>query len=586
MLRTNTLGELREKHIGQAVTLAGWVHRRRDHGGLIFIDLRDHYGVTQIAFHPDATEAFRAAEKVRPEWVLQVKGNVRKRPAGTRNQAMPTGMVELECVACELLATAETPPFEIEHDEHVNEESRLRYRYLDLRRSGLHERIRLRGEIVQLMRMELTRQDFTEIETPLLTSSSPEGARDYLVPSRIHPHRFYALPQAPQQFKQLLMIGGFDKYFQVARAIRDEDLRGDRQPEHTQLDIEMSFVEEEDVFALIESLYGTLTKKFVGKRYGFERLGYKEAIDRFGSDKPDLRITGLELTDVTDVVRASEFKVFSEAEQVRCLVVPRWADISRGELDALTALAQEEGGKGMAWLKVPRTKTFESPIAKYLSDTVQQQLHASLKLKAGDLVLFAAGTLAVVSRVLSGLRNRIGKERQELDPKHFAFAWIRDFPMFEYDEDQKRWDFSHNPFTRPQVERGKAGVEAINSADPAALRAYQYDLVCNGYELGSGSIRNNDMAQLQAAFAKVGYTEDYFAKHFGKFAAAFRYGAPPHGGIALGIDRYLMLVTDQPNIREVIAFPKTQQAEDIMLGSPRPADEEQLRDLHIQLRKQ
>lgn len=584
MLRTHTLGELTAKDVGQPVTLAGWVHRRRDHGGLIFIDLRDRYGLTQVVFEPEQTEAFTQAEKVRPEWVLSVAGKVRKRPPGTVNKGLATGQVEVVADGLTVLAQAETPPFEIEVESEVNEETRLRYRYLDLRREGIRDRLIFRSQVVHAIRAFLEKQGFVDIETPLLTSSSPEGARDYLVPSRIHPHKFYALPQAPQQFKQLLMIAGFDKYYQIARCLRDEDMRGDRQPEHTQLDLEMAFVEQEDIFAVIEPLMIELVTSLTAKKVEtkpFPRLTYQEAIDRFGTDKPDLRIKGMELTDVTEVVAKSEFEVFTKAPQVKAIVVPGWAKASRGDLDKLIAFAKEEAGaKGLAWLQVPKAGEFTAPITKFFPPAVQQSLHRHLKTKAGDLVLFVADEPKVVARVLGALRNHLAERLKLTDDLVTAFAWIIDYPMYEYDEDLKKWDFSHNPFSMPQ-----GGKEALAAEDLGSILAYQYDLVGNGLELASGAIRNHRPEIMREAFRKVGYTAEHFDKKFGHFLRAFEYGAPPHGGIAPGIDRLVMLLTDQPNIREVMAFPKTQRAEDLMMGAPSQVNEAQLRELHIQLRK-
>ncbi len=583
MLRTHTCGELTAQQLKKTVTLAGWVHRRRDHGGLIFIDLRDRYGLTQVVVDPQQTAAFAIAETIRPEWVVQISGMVRRRPAGTVNRALPTGSVEVLAEAVTVLGRAKTPPFEIEHDSEVNEETRLRYRYLDLRRQGIQQRLLLRSRVVQRMRELLAEQGFAEIETPLLTSSSPEGARDFLVPSRLHPGSFYALPQAPQQFKQLLMIGGLDKYFQVAKALRDEDMRGDRQPEHTQLDIEMSFVEQADVLAVVEDLYIKIVQEFSEKkiwRTPFPILTYQEAINRYGTDKPDLRFA-LPLIDITTTAQTSGFTIFSKAPQVKALVVPEQADMSRSELDALIEFAQAEGAQGMAWAKVAASGSFaESPVSKHISADAARALQRELKTKPGDLVLFVADQPRIVAKVLGAVRHRLGHSLGLAAADSLAFAWVVDFPMYEQDPDTGHWDFAHNPFSMPQ-----GGRQALDQQELGEVKAYQYDLVANGFELASGAIRNHDPALMREAFRKVGYADDHFDKVFGYFADAFAYGAPPHGGIAPGIDRLLMVLTDQPNIREVIAFPKTQKAEDLMMHAPRPVADQQLRDLHIQLRK-
>ncbi|MEX2429847.1 MAG: aspartate--tRNA ligase [Patescibacteria group bacterium] len=580
MLRTHTLGELRPKHAGKAVTLAGWVHRRRDHGGLIFIDLRDRDGLTQLVLHPEQEAAFKTVDGARPEWVLQVTGAVRKRSKETINPDLATGEVEVAVEQVNVLARSQTPPFEIDSQGDVGEEIRLKHRYLDLRKE-VGDRIRRRHEVIKAIRGFYDAQGFTEVETPLLTSSSPEGARDFVVPSRVHPHQFYALPQAPQLFKQLLMVGGMDRYYQIARVFRDEDLRADRQPEFTQIDVEMTFAEEEDVIGLNERLATDITRQFTKKKIPktpFPRLTYREALERFGTDRPDLRF-GMELRDVTDVVRKSDFKVFTDADQVKAVVVPDAADLSRGEIDTLTTFATEEGAKGLAWLKVPKSGTFDSPIVKFLPDDVQKALHKALGTKAGDLALFVADRPPVVAKVLSAIRHRIGRERGLADPDVFAFAWITEFPMYERDDDTGRWDFSHNPFSMV------ANPEALDEESLEEVRGRQYDLVLNGEEIAGGAIRNHDPELLRKVFGKVGYKEDHFEKAFGHFLEAFKYGMPPHGGIAWGLDRFLMLLMDQPNIREVIAFPKNQRAEDPMMQAPRELEPEQLRDVHIQLRK-
>ncbi|MEX2043323.1 MAG: aspartate--tRNA ligase, partial [Patescibacteria group bacterium] len=563
MLRSHTAGELTAKDEKKSVTLAGWVHRRRDHGGLIFIDLRDRYGLTQLVVHPDDKEAFKTADAARPEWVLRVTGAVRKRPAGTVNKDLATGEVEIAVSEVEVLSRAKTPPFEIdqgapgeeqeegEHEGEVNEDVRLKYRYLDLRRGsgdgteGLGGRVIKRHEVIRAIREYFDGQGFTEVETPLLTSSSPEGARDFVVPSRLHPHKFYALPQAPQLFKQLLMAGGLDRYYQIARCLRDEDMRGDRQPEFTQLDVELSFAEQEDVIALNEELAIKLSKQFAkGKKIvgpdgkaakAFPRLPYREVIDRYGTDRPDTRF-GMELVDVTDAVAKSEFKVFTGAEQVKAIVVPGKADISRGDVDALVEFAQEQGAAGLAWLKVPKANEFDSPIAKFLGADVQKALHKKLKAKPGDLALFVADKPRTVAKVLSALRHKLGRELGLAKPDEFAFLWVTDFPMYEQDADTGKWDFSHNPFSMV------ADPDKLDGESLDEVGGTQYDLVLNGEEVAGGAIRNHDPALLRKVFHKVGYTDEHFEKGFGHFLKAFDYGLPPHGGIAWGLDRFLMLL--------------------------------------------
>jgi len=579
-----TCGSLRLDRAGEAATLRGWVHRRRDLGGLIFIDLRDRYGLTQVVFNPqNAPEAHELASGVRSEYVLKASGVVRPRPEGTVNPKLPTGEIELEAHELEILNEAKTPPFEINQEGEVDETVRLRHRYLDLRRAPLQRNIILRHEIVAAMRAFLIERGFLEIETPNLIKSTPEGARDFLVPSSGFPGNFYALPQSPQQLKQLLMVAGFDRYFQVARCFRDEPQRADRQPEFTQLDIEMSFVEPDDVMALSEELFLDLTRRFSTKRISetpFPRLTYAEAMSRFGNDRPDLRF-GVEFQDISDALRGSAFNAFAQTlangGQVKAIVVPGCADYSRREIDALTELAKQAAAKGLATLAV-RADEVRSPIAKFLSAEELAALTTGIGAGLGDLVLAVADTPRVVAKSLSALRVEIGSRLGLIDPDVFAYCWVYEFPLLEWNEDEGRWEATHNPFS------GYLEEDALLlDSHPEAVRAKQYDLVLNGYELGGGSVRNHRRADQERLFALMGYPADELEGRFGALLEALDYGAPPHGGVAMGIDRVVMLFADEENIREVIAFPKNQRGLDLMFGAPDLVVPSQLDDLGLQL---
>ncbi|MGE0133907.1 MAG: aspartate--tRNA ligase [Dehalococcoidia bacterium] len=593
MMRTHRCGELRAGDAGQAVTLAGWVHRRRDHGGLIFIDLRDASGLVQVVFNPQvAPEPSAVAAEVRTEYVLLVEGEVQPRRPGTENADLPTGAIEVVAARVEVLNPAETPPFPVNQDTPVDELTRLRYRYLDLRRERMAANLRLRHRVVKFMRDYLDGRDFIEVETPVLNLATPEGARDYLVPSRVHPGSFYALPQSPQQWKQLLMVAGFERYFQIARCYRDEDLRADRQPEFTQLDLEMSFVEEEDILALIEGLYTELAAD-VGPQFEvpspFLRLTYQEAMERFGSDKPDLRY-GLEIADLTSLVAGTEFAVFRNAIEaggrIRGIAVPGGADTPRRGLDALTELARENGAGGLVTVAFNGEGSLDgltvedvrSPVARFFTPEQFAALGRACGASRGDLLLIAADRDAVTSRVLDVLRRRIAEDRDLPDPGRLVFAFITQFPMFEWDEDEQRWSAVHHLFTSPFAE----DVELIDS-DPGAVRSHAYDIVCNGQEIGSGSIRIHRRELLSRVLARLGMAEEEATAKFGHMLEAFTFGAPPHGGIAPGIDRTVALFAGERDIREVIAFPKTKSASDPMTGAPAPVSERQLRDVHIAL---
>ncbi len=584
--RTQDAGGLRKANVGETTRLAGWVHRRRDHGGLVFIDLRDRWGITQITFHPDNAEVFAAAESLRPEWSISVTGEVTARPPGNENSELPTGEIEVQAASLAILNTSETPPFEIERDRPVDETLRLRYRYLDLRREKMRDNILFRHRVVKHMRDFLDAREFVEIETPLLTASTPEGARDYLVPARLYPGQFYALPQSPQQFKQLLMVAGFERYFQIARALRDEDQRGDRQPEHTQLDLEMSYTTQDEVLGLVEELFTGIVEDMTEKTIlekPFPRLTYAEAMDSYGSDKPDIRF-GLEIKDVSDVVADSEFKVFSGAVasggSVRGIAVGGLGDLSRGRIEGeITDVAKTAGARGLAYMKAEEG-SLKGPIAKFFSDEEQAALRESLGAEEGDYLFFVADKDPVVFESLGRLRLHFRDALGLADDGVLGLCWVTDFPLFEWNEDEGRVEPMHHMFTMPREED-----LALLETEPLKVIGQLYDLVANGTELASGSIRIHRPDIQQRVFDVIGIGAEEAERRFGAMLTAFRYGAPPHGGIAPGIDRLIMVLRDQPNIREVMAFPKTQAARDEMMDAPGPVSEDQLKELHIALRR-
>ena len=593
MLKTHSCGELRPKHEGETVSLAGWVHRRRDHGGLIFIDLRDHDGLVQSVFNPqENADAYAVADSCRGEYVVVAKGTVARRPEGTENASLPTGEIEVRVSEAQVLNPAKTPPFYITEETEVEELLRLKYRYLDLRRETMHQNIVTRHRVVKFIRDFLNERGFTEIETPLLTAPTPEGARDYLVPSRVHAGHFYALPQSPQQFKQLLMVAGFERYFQIARCLRDEDLRADRQPEHTQLDLEMSFVsDEEDIFRLTEELYYSLAQALFPQRpireHPFPRITYEESMRRFGSDKPDVRY-GLELSDFNEALRDTEFAVFwqvlASGGLVRGLCVPGGAEFSRKQTDDLTTFVQQFGAKGlvsMAFLGEGSIgslaeEEIRSPVAKYFTVEQAKEMARIAGAKRGDMLLLIADRPSVANRALDGLRRELADRLQLYDPNILAFAFLKDVPLFEWSETENRWVSMHHPFTSPREE----DLPLIDS-DPGRVRSRAYDLVCNGWELFSGSIRIHRRDLQEKVFAMLGISAEEARRKFGHMLEAFEYGAPPHAGIGAGIDRLLAVLTGQPDIREVIAFPKTKSASEPLTGAPTTVSPEQLRELHI-----
>ena len=584
--RTHTCGELRAAHVAQAVTLNGWVHRRRDHGGVVFIDLRDRYGITQVVIDPQASPAVRAAVAgVRNEFVLSLSGAVQARPEGTRNPNLPTGDVEVHAADVRILSATKTPPFDLNNpDLAVDEAIRLRYRYLDLRREAMHRNMELRHRLIKAVRDYMDAEGFWEIETPILLKSTPEGARDYLVPSRVHGGNFYALPQSPQQLKQLLMVSGMDRYFQIARCFRDEDPRADRQPEFTQLDIEMAFVERDDVMDVIERLYlqlaDTLSAKAVQAR-PIPRIPFAEAMAKYGTDCPDVRF-GLELVDVSDIAGQTDFRVFKDVIAnggiVKGLLAPGCGGYSRKQVDELTALVRALGGKGMVTI-VAADDGVRSPVLQHLGEEATRQVAAALAAQPGDLVLIVADQPDVTNAVLARLRLEIGNRLGLRDPNVMAFCWIVDFPLFEWDDDENRWSFVHNPFCGPFPED-----EDLVVTDPGKARSLQYDLVCNGWEVGGGSVRAHRRDLLERIWLTMGYTQEQIHEQIGHMLEAFAYGVPPHGGIAMGLDRTIAIFADEDSIREVIAFPKNQQAIDLMTQAPSPVSDAQLKEVHLALR--
>ena len=591
MLKTISCGNLRARNAGETVALAGWVNRRRDHGSLIFIDVRDRDGVTQVVFNPEnAPDACETAQRLRSEWVIRVEGEVAPRPAGTANPNIPTGEIELVAASLEILNESLTPPFYVNEESEVDELLRMRYRYLDLRRPRMRDTLILRHRVVKFIRDYLDERGFLEVETPILIKSTPEGARDYLVPSRLYPGSFYALPQSPQQLKQLLMASGVEKYFQIARCFRDEDPRADRQPEHTQLDLEMSFVEEDDVLDLIEGLYAALIREIMPAKKittPFPRLTYAEAMDAYGTDKPDLRF-GMKMADISDIAADSGFRVFTGAVEsggiVKGFSAPGCAAYSRRQTDELVNYAKSWGARGLVTIALTgdgdldglTSDQIRSAAARFLSVDQIKAIARRLGAKPGDMALIVAGDAKTANQTLSALRHEMGRRLDLADPDAIAFAFINDFPLFEWNDGEKRWDAMHHAFSMP-----KYGTERHIETDPSKVIGRLYDLVANGFELASGSIRIHTRELQERVFAVLGYAPEEVSERFGQLLTAFEYGAPPHGGIAPGIDRLIMVLAGTDNIRDVIAFPKTQNAIDPLFGAPSPVEQAQLEELKL-----